>query len=187
MRRVQNGHRARRAPPRRSARRARRRLRPRGVQRTVPSVAYSPTSAGRFGRVGSADVPTVAPYGSWSSPITLDLVANEGGVAYGYVAVDGDGVYWLESRPQGGGRQALVFLPHGGSAADVVPAGFNVRTRVHEYGGGAGFRDGAVVYCSNFDDSRLYRIDEPGSEPRPITPAPKEPHAWRYADGRVFA
>jgi dipeptidyl aminopeptidase/acylaminoacyl peptidase len=132
-------------------------------------------------------VATVAPYGSWSSPITLDLVANEGGVSYGYLSVDDEGLYWLESRPQEQGRQALVFLPHGGSAADVVPAGFNVRTRVHEYGGGAWFRDGRTIYCSNFDDSRLYRIDGPGAEPRPITPEPPAPHGWRYADGRVFA
>jgi dipeptidyl aminopeptidase/acylaminoacyl peptidase len=132
-------------------------------------------------------VATVAPHGSWFSPITLDLVANEGGVAYGYLSVDDEGLYWLEGRPQEGGRQALVFLPHGGSPVDVAPADFNVRTRVHEYGGGAWFRDGRTVYCSNFDDSRLYRIDRPGAEPRPITPEPPAPHAWRYADGRVFA
>ena len=132
-------------------------------------------------------MPTVAPYGSWSSPISLDLVASEGGVAYGYLSAADDGVYWLESRPEEKGRMALVFRPYDGSPVDVVPAGFNVRTRVHEYGGGAWFRDGDVVYCSNFDDSRLYRIDSPGAEPRPITPEPKQPHAWRYADGRVFA
>jgi dipeptidyl aminopeptidase/acylaminoacyl peptidase len=131
-------------------------------------------------------VPTVAPYGSWSSPITLDVVANEGGVGYGYLSVDGDGLYWLESRPQEGGRQALVFQPHDGSAADVVPAGFNVRTRVHEYGGGAWFHDGSTVFCSSFDGSRLYRIDAPGAPPQAITPEPPSPHAWRYADGRVF-
>ena len=130
---------------------------------------------------------TVAPYGSWSSPITFDLVANEGGVGYGYLSVDGDGLYWLESRPQESGRQALVFRPHGGSPVDVVPPEFNVRTRVHEYGGGAWFRDGGTIYCSNFDDSRLYRLDGPGAEPRPITPEPPAPHGWRYADGRVFA
>jgi dipeptidyl aminopeptidase/acylaminoacyl peptidase len=79
-----------------------------------------------------------------------------------------------------------VFRPHGGRPADVVPADFNVRTRVHEYGGGAWFRHERVVFCSSFDDSRLYRIDEPGAEPRPITPEPSEPHALRYADGRVF-
>jgi dipeptidyl aminopeptidase/acylaminoacyl peptidase len=132
-------------------------------------------------------VATVAPYGSWSSPVTLDLVANEGGVSYGSLSVDDEGLYWLESRPQEQGRQALVFLPHGGSPVDVVPAGFNVRTRVHEYGGGAWFRDGGTVYCSSFDDSRLYRIDRLGAEPRAITPEPPAPHAWRYADGRVFA
>jgi dipeptidyl aminopeptidase/acylaminoacyl peptidase len=132
-------------------------------------------------------VATVAPYGSWSSPITFDLVANEGSVGYGYLSVDGDGLYWLESRPQESGRQALVFRPHDGSPVDVVPAGFNVRTRVHEYGGGAWFRDGRTIYCSSFDDSRLYRIDGPGAEPRPITPEPPAPNAWRYADGRTFA
>ena len=57
---------------------------------------------------------------------------------------------------------------------------------MHEYGGGAWFRHGRVVFCSSFDDSRLYRID-PGGEPKPITPEPANPHAARYADGRVFA
>jgi dipeptidyl aminopeptidase/acylaminoacyl peptidase len=131
-------------------------------------------------------VPSVAPYGSWSSPITLDLVANEDGVSYGSLSVDGAGLHWLETRPQENGRAALVFLPHGGSPIDVVPRGFNVRTRVHEYGGGAWFGEGSVAYCSNFDDSRLYRIERPGAEPQPITPEPAEPHGLRYADGRVF-
>jgi dipeptidyl aminopeptidase/acylaminoacyl peptidase len=132
-------------------------------------------------------VATVAPYGSWSSPITLDLVANEGGVSYGSLWVDDEGLFWLETRPQEQGRAALVFLPHGGTPVDVVPPGFNVRTRVHEYGGGAWFRDGGVCFCSNFEDSRLYRIESPGAEPQPITPEPPAAHAWRYADGRVFA
>jgi dipeptidyl aminopeptidase/acylaminoacyl peptidase len=133
------------------------------------------------------DVPTVAPYGSWPSPITVDLVASEGGVSFGSLDLSEDGIYWSEGRPQEQGRSALVFCPHGGEPVDVVPADFNVRTRVHEYGGGAWFREGDVVFCSSFDDSRLYRIDAPGAEPQPITPEPREPHALRYADGRVFA
>ena len=132
------------------------------------------------------DVPTVAPYGSWPSPITIDLVANEGGVSFGFIDISEEGIYWTESRPQEQGRSALVFRPHGGKPVDVVPPDFNVRTRVHEYGGGAWFRDGGVVFCSSFDDSRLYRIDQPGAEPQPITPEPPAPHALRYADGRVF-
>jgi dipeptidyl aminopeptidase/acylaminoacyl peptidase len=133
-------------------------------------------------------VATTAPYGSWASPITADLVASEGGVSFAYLDVSEEGVYWTESRPQEQGRSALVFRPHGGDPADIVPADFNVRTRVHEYGGGAWFRDGQVVFCSSFDDSRLYRIDpRRDAEPQPITPEPHEPHALRYADGRVFA
>jgi dipeptidyl aminopeptidase/acylaminoacyl peptidase len=132
-------------------------------------------------------VPTVAPFGSWESPITIDLVASEGGVSFGFLDLTADGVYWTESRPQEKGRSALVFRPHGGDPIDVVPPDFNVRTRVHEYGGGAWFRHGPVVFCSSFDDSRLYRIDAPGADPQPITPEPTEPHALRYADGRVFA
>jgi dipeptidyl aminopeptidase/acylaminoacyl peptidase len=130
---------------------------------------------------------TSAPYGSWASPITTALVASEGGVSFAYVDISEEGVYWTESRPEEEGRSALVFRPHGGEPVDVVPFEFNVRTRVHEYGGGAWFRHGRVVFCSSFDDSRLYRIDEPGAEPHPITPESPEPHALRYADGRVFA
>jgi dipeptidyl aminopeptidase/acylaminoacyl peptidase len=134
------------------------------------------------------EVATIAPYGSWASPITIDLVASEGGVSFAYLDISEEGVYWTEGRPQEKGRSALVFRPHGGEPADVVPPDFNVRTRVHEYGGGAWFRHGQVVFCSSFDDSRLYRIDPATStEPQPITPEPPEPHALRYADGRVFA
>ncbi len=108
-------------------------------------------------------------------------------MSYGFFDVSDEGVYWTESRPEEQGRIALVFQAHDGEPVDVVPPGFNVRTRVHEYGGGAWFRDGHTVYCSSFDDSRLYRIDGPGAEPRPITPESPEPNALRYADGRVFA
>jgi dipeptidyl aminopeptidase/acylaminoacyl peptidase len=132
-------------------------------------------------------VATTASYGSWVSPITSELVSSEGGVQFGYVDVSDDGVYWTESRPEEDGRTALVYKPRGNEPVDVVPRDFNVRTRVHEYGGGAWFRDGQVVFCSSFDDSRLYRIAQPGAEPRPITPEPAQPHAVRYADGRVFA
>jgi dipeptidyl aminopeptidase/acylaminoacyl peptidase len=131
-------------------------------------------------------VANVAPYGSWTSPFSLDLVADAGGVSFGYLDITDDGVYWTETRPLENGRTALVFRPDGGEPADVVPPEFNVRTRVHEYGGGAWFRDGGVVFCSSFEDSRLYRIENPGAEPQPITPQPGEANALRYADGRVF-
>ena len=125
---------------------------------------------------------TVAPFGSWKSPITVDLLVGAT-VGLSSPDVSEEGVYWLETRPQEGGRSVLVFRPDGGEPVDVVPDGFNVRTRVHEYGGGAYWRHDHVVFASSFEDGRVYRLDEPGAEARPVTPEPAEPHALRYADG----
>ncbi len=125
-------------------------------------------------------------YGSWPSPITAALVAS-GGVRLGQVAWSGDDLFWLEGRPDEGGRSVVVRRsPSGtkGTVSDVVPAGFNARTTVHEYGGGSYWVDGTTVYFSNFDDQRLYRVD-PGAAPRAITPEPLLPRGDRYADGVV--
>ena len=127
---------------------------------------------------------TVAPYGSWTSPITVDLLIGST-VSLSYPDISASGVYWVEGRPHEGGRSALVFRPDGAEPVDVVPEGFNVRTRVHEYGGGAWWRHGDVVFASSFDDGRVYRFDAPGAEPRPVTPEPPEPSSLRYADGIV--
>jgi dipeptidyl aminopeptidase/acylaminoacyl peptidase len=128
-------------------------------------------------------VPTVAPYGSWRSPIGADLVAA-GGVALDEVRVAGEAVLWLEGRPLEGGRQVVCRAGPGGAAEDVTPEGFNVRTRVHEYGGGAYTVHGPTVLFASFGDQRLYRHD-PGRPPRPITPAPPAPAAHRYADASL--
>src|SRR5262245_56286742 len=132
-------------------------------------------------------MPSAAPHGSWESPFSLDLVADAGGMAFGYLDLTEEGVYWTETRPLEDGRTVLVFRPHGGEAVDVVAPGFNVRSRVHEYGGGAWFREGSVVFCSSFEDSRVYRIESHGAEPQPITPEPGEPHGLRASDGRGVA
>ena len=111
------------------------------------------------------------PYGTWPSAITAEVVAAQG-VRLGAVAVEGDDVYWLEGRPNEGGRNALVRRRPDGSQVDVVPADFNVRTRVHEYGGGAYVVHKGVVFFSNFTDQRVYRISA-GEKPHPITPEGK--------------
>ena len=129
-------------------------------------------------------MPTLAPYGSWKSPITVDLLVGAT-VALSEPDIARGGIYWLESRPHERGRSALVYRPDGGDAVDVVPEGFNVRTRVHEYGGGAYWRYGDVVFASSFDDGRVYRFDAVGADPRAVTPEPAEPNALRYADGVV--
>jgi dipeptidyl aminopeptidase/acylaminoacyl peptidase len=122
-------------------------------------------------------------FGTWPSPISADAVATQG-IRFSNVAIDGQDIYWIEGRPQEGGRNVLVRRRAGGANEEVTPGTFNVRTRVHEYGGGACVVSGGVIYASNFADQRIYRIDGSGSrEPQPITP----PGRWFYADATLDA
>lgn len=126
--------------------------------------------------------PTIAPYGSWKSPITPDLIVGKT-IGLDQIALDGEDIYWIESRPAEAGRNALVRWRNG-TIEEVVPAPFNVRTRVHEYGGGAYLAHHGTIYFSNFRDQRLYRTTG-SSEPTPITP---EVNArLRYADATMDA
>jgi len=125
-------------------------------------------------------MPTAAPYGSWRSPITAASIAA-GGVSLSIPdVVDGD-VYWLEGKPLEAGRVVLVRQAAHGSRDELTPRPFSVRTRAHEYGGGAYAVHGRTVYFSNFTDQRLYRQD-PGAAPRPITPEASVASGLRYAD-----
>src|SRR6516164_80039 len=132
--------------------------------------------------------PRVAPYGSWASPITSDLILASS-IGLGEILVDGRDVYWIEMRPQEQGRTVVVRLSHDSQPAEVTPAipangqsAFNVRSRVHEYGGGAYLVDDGVVYFCNDADQRLYR-QERGAAPVPITEAAAKPRGLRHADG----
>jgi dipeptidyl aminopeptidase/acylaminoacyl peptidase len=117
----------------------------------------------------------ITPYGSWKSPITSDLIVA-GTIGLNEPRLAGD-CYWLELRPREGGRLVLVRGTADGKITDLTPEGFSVRTRVHEYGGGAYAVANGTVYFSNFSDQRIYRQD-PGCPPRAITP--ELPH--RFAD-----
>ena len=125
--------------------------------------------------------PTTAPYGSWKSPITADLLLS-GSVNLSQPCADGDDIYWLEGRPLERGRQVVVRRAPDGTTEDVTPPGFSARTRVHEYGGGDYTVHDGVVYFANDADQRLYR-QRPGAAPRPITPEENQ----RYADLHVDA
>ena len=72
------------------------------------------------------------------------IVADTVGLAS--PGVDGEDLYWLEQRPQEGGRSVLVRRTQDGQTADLTPAPFNVRTRVHEYGGGAYIVSAGTAY-----------------------------------------
>jgi len=98
------------------------------------------------------------------------------------VACDGDTVYWSEMRPEEGGRTQIVRLEPGVGPVDVLPAGANARSQVHEYGGGAWWvKDGTVWYVE-WSDQRLWRL-EAGAEPVAVTPRAPEGGSVRWADG----
>jgi dipeptidyl aminopeptidase/acylaminoacyl peptidase len=112
-----------------------------------------------------------APYGTWTSPISAQLVAASS-LRLGSVMVDRDDIYWLEGRPHENGRYALVRRTADGTIADVLSRDVNVRTRVHEYGGGAYAVANETICYVNFADQRVYRSSQP------LTPH----GGWRYAD-----
>lgn len=129
-----------------------------------------------------------APYGSWPSPISLDLVI-EGGRGLAEPMLDGSDVLMLESRPDEGGRVTLLRVSPDGASTELTPAPANVRTRVHEYGGGAWTVDVGLVVRSEFGDGSLWRVDPDGT-----TKALLSTPGLRFADlsidraqGRVLA
>lgn len=157
---------------------------------------------------------TTLPYGSWPSPLTADLLAT-GGTRLGSPRLVGREVWWSEGIATEGGRQAIVrtagpvALPpaegaEGQPAATgptdrvtVLPAPFNARSRVHEYGGSSWSvvpapgldGQGPLVVFVNFADQRAYALRE-GQQPRPLTPVGPEVESahgpsMRWADPTV--
>jgi dipeptidyl aminopeptidase/acylaminoacyl peptidase len=124
----------------------------------------------------------VAPYGSWRSPITSDLIVR-GSVSLMMVKLDGNDIYWLEVRPAEAGRSVIVRRTPDGRTADVTPPPFNARTRVHEYGGGDYCVYDRHIYFADFADQRLY-TQAPDGRPTALMPDGVD---LRYADMVVDA
>jgi dipeptidyl aminopeptidase/acylaminoacyl peptidase len=117
-----------------------------------------------------------APCGAWTSPITAAAVAA-GATPLSQVMLDGGDVFWLAGRASEGGRNTLLRLSSG-QVEELTPAPLNVRTRVHEYGGGAVLVADSHVWFSNFADNRVYRLGRSGGEPVPVSAGGDE----RWAD-----
>ncbi|MGV9930956.1 prolyl oligopeptidase family serine peptidase [Streptomyces olivaceoviridis] len=128
-----------------------------------------------------------APYGSWPSPIDAALAAAHDGRP-DWVGFVGDEVWWTEPRPAEGGRRALVRRRAEGGEESVLPAPWNVRSRVIEYGGrpwtGAVRGGRPLIVFVHFADQRLYRY-EPGGEPAPLTPVSPVGGGLRWAEPRI--
>ncbi|HTX31275.1 MAG TPA: prolyl oligopeptidase family serine peptidase [Solirubrobacteraceae bacterium] len=122
--------------------------------------------------------------GSWPTPITSEAVVADA-VRLAEVAADEGAVIWSEGRPAEAGRTALVRRDPDGTLTELLPEDLNARTAVHEYGGGAWWARGGVVWFANWSDQRLYRRDPATRECTPLTPEPEVPRGDRYADGAV--
>ncbi len=129
---------------------------------------------------------TTAPYGTWASPMDARTVAAHDGRP-AFVGVVGDEVWWTEPRPDEGGRRALVRRLPDGTRQPVLPAPWNVRSRVLEYGGqpwaGTVTDRGPLVVFSEFADQRLYAHEpDGGAAPRPLTPLSAVGDGLRWVD-----
>lgn len=116
------------------------------------------------------------PYGAWPSPVTAEMITAQT-VRLSQPGSDGDTRYWLESRASEGGRMRLMREMQPGSIEAITPDHFNVRSGVHEYGGGAWAAASGIVVVSNYDDHRLYHLDDKNW--KAITP---DNPMWRFAD-----
>jgi dipeptidyl aminopeptidase/acylaminoacyl peptidase len=144
-------------------------------------------------------MPITRPYGAWSSPITSESITR-GALVLGQPTLDGERVVWLERRPDEGGRQVVVAAGPGGRVEDLSPADANVRTRVHEYGGGDFcIGDGALHYV-DFADQLIHGTEgvlgSPGSryadlerspDGRQLLAVEETPHEDREESNRLVA
>ena len=123
--------------------------------------------------------PEIAPYGSWRSPISSNAIITNF-VVPDQVKVEGDSIWWVESRPQEDGRTVVVQRSGDGQITDLTPPGYNARSRVYEDAGANYGVVGNTVFFSNFADQRIYRHTA-GTPPEPVTST----GGMRYADGII--
>src|SRR5215469_8140069 len=161
-----------------------------GTAEVANGSAENGTETAQNGADTAPAVPAIS-FGAWPSPITAADVARSR-LRLAYPRVIGSEVWWQETRPEEGGRATVVHRSAGGRLTDVLPAPWNARTRVHEYGGlsylpvprastqpaAAGGRSprGHVIMFANYADQRLYvagpDVADGKEAPHPITPDP---------------
>ena len=106
----------------------------------------------------TSNEPATLPYGGWRSSISAAAIASSA-IGLDQLRVAGEDLYWIESRPAEGGRCVIVRRTAGGILADLTPPPWNVRSRVHEYGGGAYFVDDGLLCFVHHADQRIYQLD----------------------------
>ncbi len=134
--------------------------------------------------------PTTLPYGSWPSPISAaDVASGTLSLAFpGIVPTSGAAaaeIWWLEGRPQDGGRFALVRSASDGTVSDVLGPEWSIRSRIIEYGAHPWTRvPGGTVFCF-WDDQRLYLLPDGATDPQPLTTAPADDITHMHGEPRL--
>ena len=125
-----------------------------------------------------------APYGSWSSPISAQMLVS-GAVGISELVPDGPAIWWAESRPEEGGRVAIMHH-EAGDSIEVTPPDANVRTLMHEYGGGAWWAADSILWYVDYNDQRLREMVLGAQETPPVllSEQPATSRALRFADIR---
>ncbi|PSB12099.1 peptidase [Pleurocapsa sp. CCALA 161] len=113
------------------------------------------------------NTPQVAACGSWQSPITSNLIVSQT-VGISSLAVNQGNIYWVEKRPQEQGRNLLIGYGNQTEVKNFTPAPLSVRSKIHEYGGGAFVVEENTIYFSNYQDGRIYQ-QVIGTQPYPLT------------------
>jgi dipeptidyl aminopeptidase/acylaminoacyl peptidase len=128
------------------------------------------------------------PHGGWPAPVSAEALAV-GTLGFEELIVDGDDVYWVEARPDDGGRSVIVTRDAHGRTNDILAQGLSVGSRVHEYGGCAVVAGAGVVYFVDRASQRVHRIDRPRDRPRPEVPPPPltAEGAMRFGDLAIDA
>ncbi len=124
-------------------------------------------------------MPRTAPYGSWTSPVTTEILTSSS-PSYDFLQSNNGCQYWLESRPWENGRSVIVEKDSNGRLRDVLPPPLSARSKVHEYGGTPYIVAEGILYFCLQDDQRIYALDlaSPQPLPKPVTPDME----YRFAD-----
>ena len=123
--------------------------------------------------------PSTSAYGSWTSPITPSLI-SQSAKTLGQICLDNSAIYWTESIPTDGGRVAIMKCNENYVCSVITPSPFNVRSTIHEYGGGSYTASDETIYFSNYTDQQIYKHIE-GTHPQQLTNTPGS----RYSDYRI--
>ena len=114
----------------------------------------------------------------WESPISASLVASSK-INFGDLAIDGNDIYWTETKADENGRSVIVRHRENAPIKIINRAPYDVKSKVHEYGGGSFCAYNGTVFFSNFTDQKIYRVKETDKDPEPIT---SNSDNTRYAD-----